>query len=119
MKFLKHSYRGKKYDHAFAETLFKTPSRAENNTHAFNLYIIQVPAEKRKGLYDFLRANKIISQVLYIPTHHALLPPVWLEGDIQVAEDYYKYFLALPIYPRLTDEEQDWVIEKVREFMSV
>ena len=109
----------KKYDEAFKGTIVKTPSRADGLVHAFHLYIIQVPADKRKGLYDHLRAYKIYSQVLYIPAH--LMPYYrqfgWKVGDMPVAEDYYSKCLALPMFPTLTDEEQDWIIEKVKEFM--
>ena len=110
----------KKYDEAFKGTIVKTPFRAEGLVHAFHLYIIQVPAGKRKGLYDFLRANNVYSQVLYIPAH--LMPYYrqfgWKVGDMPVAEDYYSKCLALPMFPTLTDEEQDWIIEKVKEFMK-
>ena len=110
----------KKYDEAFKGTIVKTPFRAEGMVHAFHLYIIQVPAEKRKGLYDHLRANNVYSQVLYIPAH--LMPYYrqfgWKVGDMPVAEDYYSKCLALPMFPTLTDEEQDWIIEKVIEFFN-
>ena len=111
----------KKYDKAFKGTIVKTPFRAEGLVHAFHLYIIQVPAAKRKGLYDFLRANNVYSQVLYIPAH--LMPYYrqfgWKVGDMQVAEDYYSKCLALPMFPTLTDEEQDWIIEKVKEYFKI
>lgn len=111
----------KKYDEAFTGTIVKTPFRADNLTHAFHLYIIQVPAEERKGLYDFLRANKIFSQVLYIPAH--TMPYYrqfgWKVGDMPVAEEYYKHCLALPMFPSLTDEEQEWVIAKVKEYFNL
>ena len=81
----------KKYDEAFTGTIVKTPFRGEELVHAFHLYIIQVPAEKRKGLYDYLRANNVYSQVLYIPAH--MMPYYsqfgWKKGDMPVAEDYY------------------------------
>lgn len=108
------------YDEAFKGTPIKTPYRAENITHAFHLYIIQVDADKRKGLYDYLRANKIFAQVLYIPAH--TMPYYrqfgWKKGDMPNAEDYYSKCLALPMYPTLTDEEQDYVIKKVKEFIG-
>lgn len=108
-----------RYDEAFKGTSVKTPYRAENITHAFHLYIIQVDADKRKGLYDYLRANKIFAQVLYIPAH--TMPYYkqlgWKAGDMPVAEEYYRHCLALPMYPTLTDEEQEYVIEKVKEYM--
>lgn len=107
----------KKYDEAFAKTSIRTPFRADNITHAFHLYIIQV--DKRKELYDYLRYNNIFSQVLYIPAH--TMPYYkqlgWKQGDMPVAEDYYSKCLALPMFPSLTEEEQDWIIEKVKEFV--
>lgn len=107
----------KKYDEAFTNTSIRTPFRAHNITHAFHLYIIQV--DKRKELYDFLRQHNIFSQVLYIPAHTMPYYKTfgWKEGDMPVAENYYSKCLALPMFPTLTDEEQDWVIEKVKEFV--
>ena len=82
------------------------------------LYIIQL--EQRKGLYDFLRENKIFAQVLYVPAH--TMPYYrkfgWKKGDMPVAEDYYEHCLALPMFPSLTNEEQEYVIQKVLEFVN-
>ena len=107
-----------KYDGAFRGTEVKPPFRADGIVHAFHLYIIQVDPAIRKGLYDYLRANMVFSQVLYIPAH--TMPYYkqlgWKEGDLPIAEDYYSKCLALPMFPTLTDEEQDWVIAKVKEF---
>ncbi len=111
----------KKYDLAFKDTAVKTPFHEVGGlVHAFHLYIIQVEPSMRKGLYDFLRANNIYSQVLYIPAH--TMPYYrrfgWRKGDMPVAEDYYGRCLALPMFPTLTTEEQDWIIQKVKEFLS-
>ena len=110
----------RKYDDAFAGTEVKTPFRAEGVVHAFHLYIIQVDPARRKGLYDYLRANRIYSQVLYIPAH--LMPYYrqfgWNVGDMPIAEDYYGKCLALPMFPTLTEEEQAWIIAKVKEFFD-
>lgn len=106
-----------RYDEAFKGTEVTTPYRQDNIVHAFHLYVIQVEADKRKGLYDYLRTNKVYSQVLYIPAH--LMPYYrqfgWKAGDMPVAEEYYAKCLALPMFPTLTDEEQNWVIECVKE----
>ena len=109
----------RRYDEAFKGTCIRTPYRAKGIVHAFHLYIIQIP-EKRKELYDFLRENYIFSQVLYIPAHTMPYYKAlgWKEGDCPVAEEYYKHCLALPMFPSLTDEEQQWVIDKVLEFIN-
>lgn len=107
-----------RYDEAFQDIQgIKIPYRAGNVYHAFHLYVIQV--EDRLGLYNYLRANKILAQVHYVPVH---LQPYYRElgnksGDCPVAEEYYKHCLSLPMYPTLTDEEQQYVIDSVLAFM--
>ena len=86
--------------------------------HAYHLFIIQV--EDRLGLYDYLHKNNIYAQVHYVPLH---LTPYYRqlgnkEGDQPVMEEYYKHCLSLPMYPTLTDEEQEYVIAKIKEFLS-
>jgi len=107
----------RRYDEAFSGTPIRTPFRKSGILHAFHLYVIQI--DDRKGLYDFLRANNVCSQVLYVPAH--TMPYYrnlgWKEGDCPVAEEYYRHCLALPMFPSLTNEEQEWVIEKVLEFI--
>ena len=38
----------------------------------------------------------------------------WRRGDLPKAEMYYDQCLSVPLYPTLTDEEQDYVIEKIK-----
>ena len=84
--------------------------------HAYHLYIIEV--EDRLGLYNYLRTMNIFTQIHYIPTH--LMPYYqtfgWKEGDRIYSETYYKNCISLPMYPTLTEEEQNYVIEKVKSF---
>lgn len=109
----------RKYDEAFSGIdSIRTPKRADDLYHAFHLYIIQVP--DRKGLYDFLHDNGIYAQVHYVPLH---LMPYYQAlgnkpGDLPIVENYYTHCLSLPMYPTLTDEEQKYVIEKVKEYVG-
>ena len=86
--------------------------------HAFHLYVVLV--NNRKELYDYLRSKKIFAQVHYIPVH---LQPYyknlgWKEGDFPNAENYYNRCLSLPMFPTLTDTEQQYVIDSVLEFID-
>ena len=107
-----------KYNKAFANIPgIKTPYEASDIYHAYHLYVIQV--EDRLGLYNFLRENNIFAQVLYYPLN---LMPYYRqfgnkEGDLPVVEDYYKHCLALPMFPTLTEEQQQYVISKVKKFI--
>ena len=40
----------------------------------------------------------------------------WKEGDLPQAENYYKHCISLPMYPTLTDEEQQFVIATIDEY---
>lgn len=86
--------------------------------HAYHLYVIET--ENRIGLYNYLREQKIYAQVHYIPTH--LMPYYkefgWKENDMPHAEEYYKHCLSLPMYPTLTDEQQEYVIDCIEKFYA-
>jgi hypothetical protein len=86
--------------------------------HAYHLYVIEV--EDRLGLYNYLRERKIYTQVHYIPVH--LMPYYrqqgWSEGDFPHAESYYSRCLSLPMFPTLSEEEQEYVLECIEEFYN-
>ena len=109
----------KKYNKAFGDfTDIKTPYVSENINHAFHLYVVEV--SDRKDFYDYLIENGIFAQIHYIPVH---LQPYyrqfgWKKGDFPNAEDYYDHCISLPMYPSLSEEEQDYVIEKVIGYFS-
>jgi len=84
--------------------------------HGFHLYVIKT--KKRKELYDYLREKNIFCQVHYIPVH---LHPYYREqgfkkGDYPLSETYYDQCLSLPMFPTLTGDEQEYVIEAIKSF---
>lgn len=108
----------KKYNKAFEEYDIVTPIVDNRFYHAYHLYIIQV--KNRKGLFEFLSYNNIYTQVHYIPVH---LQPYykklgWKRGDFPIAEDYYEKCLSIPIYPTLSNKEQNNIIDKVINFIN-
>jgi UDP-4-amino-4,6-dideoxy-N-acetyl-beta-L-altrosamine transaminase len=108
----------RRYDAAFANTSVQTLKVPTDNGHAYHLYVIQV--DDRKGLYDYLRNHQIFAQVHYIPVH--TMPYYqslgYKKGDFPEAELYYQKCLSLPMYPTLTNEEQDGVINLVLNFIN-
>ena len=105
-----------KYKKAF-EGKVKYQSLPKNSYNAHHLFVIEVP--NRKALYDYLRSHDIFAQIHYIPVH--TLPyykDIGYQGAVlSNAENYYKHCISLPMYPTLTVEEQDFVIEKVLSFI--
>lgn len=104
-----------RYSAAFESSSVATPKVQDGVFHAYHLYVIQV--NNRLELYNHLRDRNIYSQVHYIPVH--TMPYYQAlgnkKGDLPVAERYYERCLSLPMYPSLTNEEQDYVIQSVLE----
>ena len=87
--------------------------------HVFHQYVIR--ARRRDDLRQFLADRKIGSEVYYpIPLH---LQPVFAylgyrEGDLPESERAAREVLALPMFPELIEDEQQWVVESIAEFYS-
>lgn len=105
------------YDQAFAHMPAVTPLAGAPG-HAYHLYVIQVA--DRKGLYDYLREKQVFAQVHYIPVHTMPFYQElgWQTGDFPRAETYYAHCLSIPLFPSLTDEQQQYVIACIQEFVQ-
>ena len=106
----------KKYNEAFSNHANIKGHSGFVEGHAYHLYVIET--DNRLPLYNDLRENQIFAQIHYIPCH---LMPYYRnlgskEGDMPNAENYYKHCISLPMYPTLTDDEQNFVIEKINNF---
>lgn len=106
------------YEQAFTGKPFIIGQSGVIDGHAYHLYVVEVT--DRLGLYNYLRSNNIFAQIHYIPCH--LMPYYkeygWKEGDMIKSETYYKHCISLPMYPTLTDAEQQFVISKINEFFK-
>ncbi|UCH23702.1 MAG: DegT/DnrJ/EryC1/StrS family aminotransferase [Deltaproteobacteria bacterium] len=90
----------------------------KQNRHIYNQFIIRVP-EKRDELRQFLQQEGIGTEVYYpVPLHlqecFAYLD--YKKGDCPVSEQAATHTLAIPIYPELTDDQQAYVVQKIKEF---
>jgi UDP-4-amino-4,6-dideoxy-N-acetyl-beta-L-altrosamine transaminase len=107
------------YKEAFTDKTFIKGQSGIVEGHAYHLYIIE--AEDRLGLYNYLRTQNIYAQIHYVPTH--LMPYYkelgWKEGDMPNAEKYYKHCISLPIYPTLTNEEQEFVVNEIISYFNL
>ncbi len=99
------------------EAVYKTS--AVVNYHIYNQYIIRV--EKRNELKEFLAKNEIATEIYYpVPFHlqECFSNLGYKKGDFPVSESLAETTLALPIYPELNDDQINFVVEKISEFIK-
>jgi perosamine synthetase len=99
---------------------FEIPHVAAHVQHAWHLYVILVDNAvlriHRDQVIEELRARGIGASVHFIPLHlHPYYQSRWSYrlGDFPVAEHYFDRCISLPIYPSMTDEDADRVIESL------
>ena len=96
---------------------------AENRS-AWHLFPVQIDAQcsahDRRQVFDALRSRGIGVNVHYIPVHtqpyYRQLGFDW--GQFPVAEQYYRQALSLPLYPGLSEAQQDQVVQALQEVLS-
>lgn len=106
-----------RYDEAFAGMEgIVAPKQQKECDNSYHLYVIQVLNKPRKQLFDGLRAAGIGVNVHYVPVYKH--PYYQHNGYGTVccpnAEIYYSRAISLPMYPLLTDKEQEYVIGEVK-----
>lgn len=110
-----------RYDRLLAPLPVTVPWRAETCLSAFHLYVIQLAeGVDRARVFAAMRAAGIGVNVHYIPVH----TQPWYRrmgfgpGDFPVAEAYYRRALSLPLFPALSGDEQDQVVQALTEALA-
>jgi dTDP-4-amino-4,6-dideoxygalactose transaminase len=95
----------------------KLPPETPGRTSVYHHYVLRTA--HRDALETHLKANGVGVVIHYpIPVH---LQPAYAHlgyqrGDLPVTEAYTDSCISLPIYPELTDEQQDHVVAQVQKF---
>ena len=111
-----------RYDESFEEfAAIKSLNVISGNYHAYHLYVIKVMGFDRNEVFNFLRNAGIGVNVHYVPVH---LHPFYQKrfdtkpGLCPVAEAAYSQILSLPIFPSMTNEDVETVIQAVNKAVS-
>ena len=108
--------RANRYDRILADLPLKLPKRFDDRTSAWHLYVVELTVEAkcdRATLFAAMREAGIGVNVHYIPIH---TQPYYQRlgfkrGDFPAAEAYYERAITIPLFPAMTDAEQDRVAE--------
>ena len=115
--------RADRYDEILADLPLKLPKRFNDRSSAWHLYVVELTDDAkcdRAALFATMREAGIGVNVHYIPIH---TQPHYerlgfARGDFPAAEAYYDRAITIPLFPAMTDEEQDRVAQVIREHVA-
>ena len=113
------------YDRELADLPLILPSKPQYAESANHLYIIRLKLDEilpltHNKVFQELRNKDILVNLHYIPVHtqpyYQSMGFKW--GDFPMAEEYYRTAISIPIYPMLTDESQNYVIQSLHQVIG-
>lgn len=111
----------KRYSDAFRPFVTQVPDSNQGERHTYHLYMMRVQEECRDQLLSYLIGSGIDARIHYPKPLH--LQPAfeflgYKKGDFPVAEQYAKEKISLPIHQFMREEEIDYTIHKVTDFLT-
>ena len=105
---------GERYDKLLDGMALVKPSQFEDSSSAMHLYLIKV--DNRGEIFKKLREGGVGVSVHYIPIH---MQPYYKSlgfksADFPVSEDYYNRAVSIPLFAKMTENQQDKVIKCLR-----
>jgi UDP-4-amino-4,6-dideoxy-N-acetyl-beta-L-altrosamine transaminase len=102
------------------------PYESKNVDSCFHLYVLRMDFERmgksRTQVMTELKAKGIGTQVHYIPVNSQ---PYYVEkygkyepGNYPVSDAYYNTCLSIPLYPKMSDEDVEYVIQSIKQCIS-
>ena len=106
------------YDRALDALPVTTPVTRDHCLHIYHQYVIRVG--DRDGLHEHLKAAEVGTALYYpLPLHlqECFAHLGYREGDLPESEAAAKCTLALPVFPELSEGEQDYVVRCIEEYL--
>lgn len=111
----------KRYNTLLTDLPISLPWQHPDSYSAYHLYVIRLNLDKiqvtHRQVFEALRSKDIMVNLHYIPVH---TQPYYQKmgfkiGDYPEAEQYYREAISIPMHPTLTEQEQDFVVQSIRE----
>ena len=100
------------------------PFQSSKSNSSYHLYPIRsknsLKSRIQKQIYDVLQGNDIAANILYIPVHRQ---PYYenlgfSSGDFPEAEQFHREVICLPMFPKLTEEQQANVVKSLKSILK-
>ena len=120
----RRQYLAARYQQLLQDLPLTLPKAQADAQSAWHLYVVRLQLDglqrSHRQVFEGLREAGIGVNLHYIPVH---LQPYYqalgfAQGDFPEAEHYYAEAISLPIYPGLSDSEQDYVVQQVRRWIQ-
>jgi dTDP-4-amino-4,6-dideoxygalactose transaminase len=99
----------------------KTPSMGHSD-HVCHLYPLLVQKEHRDIFIDKLAEKGVFCSVHFIPLHlHSFYQRTYgfKYGDFPIAEEIFEQEVSLPLYPKMTEDDVQYVIDCIKQYLDV
>ncbi|MGB0918616.1 MAG: DegT/DnrJ/EryC1/StrS family aminotransferase, partial [Flavobacteriales bacterium] len=110
-----------RYDAAFSNVdAIKTPVRNSRSKHVFHQYTLVLNGVDRNALKEFLAQNDVPSMIYYpIPLHkQKAYANSDFNREFSVTDELCANVISLPIHTEMEVEQQEYIIDKVLEFVN-
>ena len=107
----------KLYNHKFKSLNIQLPFQSSNTYSSHHLYPVRIKngstIKTQKKIFDLLRQKNIAANLLYVPLHrHPYYENLGFKnGDFPQSEQFHKEVICLPMFPKLTKEQQSIIVE--------
>lgn len=113
-----------RYNELLKDLPLKLPYQNPDTDSSWHLYIVRVDFNKikktKKDIFAEMKAKGVCLNLHYIPVH---TQPYYQNlgfknGDFPVSEKYYEEAFTLPLYYSLTNEQQEYIVNSLKEVLQ-
>jgi UDP-4-amino-4,6-dideoxy-N-acetyl-beta-L-altrosamine transaminase len=107
------------YNSELKKPNIQLPFQKPKNYSSYHLYPIRIKnnltTKKQRKIYDELWDNDIVANLLYVPVHrHPYYENLgFKQGDFPQAEQFHREVICIPMFPKLTKEQQTKVVKSL------
>lgn len=116
-------YLAKRYDELLRNLPVRIPVQSPDTDSSWHIYVVRLDLDQvkrsKREIFAEMKKRGIVLNLHYIPVH---TQPYYeklgfKQGDFPVSEQYYKQAFTLPLYYSLTDEQQNEIVESLRDVL--